>query len=793
MEWWQLLLPPLRASSSMSDDEEQKSSGNDGKEQQPSLSLLLIDSYDSFTYNLVQLFATLNHCHPPTVLLNDAPWEKVQRLCEQVDAVVIGAGPGNPHHAADLGVISQLLQKYPALPIFGVCLGLQALMVHYGGSVVASSAGPMHGQCSKIRHSDAALFQGVPQHFDAVRYNSLNADINTMPSQLRVTATAETDGAVMAVEVVHDKPKHAAPQWAVQFHPESVRSQYGREMIANWLTATRQFVHASRICSYMQGCKQMRTPALPRRALRNTVPSYIPSLSSRSRLRHKRVVTDLTSKQVYTELYAKQQTAYWLDTSKADTPDARYSYMGDATGDYSYTLSYCLRNNTARIVKHRQVLSEWQPATDIFDDIQNIVNQHRSAIDDTIKQHCSFALQGGLVGYLSYEMRHVTMPQPNQQGSAHSSPDRSHNCYPDVLLLLSDRYLVHDEHENVWHVMWLETDADDANALWAVHTEQWLGATTPHPIASTNGVTRSADIDTTWKFDVPQYTELIEECQRQLRAGESYELCLTNRVTIDHPVDAYNLYQHLRRINPAPYAAYMSFGLSPLPDSPCNHLHICCSSPERFTRIRRRNEQLEAECKPIKGTIERGETVFDDKERINDLTTSEKDQAENLMIVDLIRNDLGTVCEVGSVKVTKLMAVETYATVHQLVSTIQGRIDQSRCDAVDCVKTLFPPGSMTGAPKLRSCQILDKVEMSEPRGIYSGALGFFSFSGEADFNVVIRTVVVEDHERLSLGCGGAIVHLSDPAAECAEVLLKARAPLEACKLACAATDQTNAR
>ncbi|GAA3061594.1 hypothetical protein GCM10020254_01790 [Streptomyces goshikiensis] len=263
-----------------------------------------------------------------------------------------------------------------------------------------------------------------------------------------------------------------------------------------------------------------------------------------------------------------------------------------------------------------------------------------------------------------------------------------------------------------------------------------------------------------------EYRARIDEIQRNLRSGESYEVCLTTSAWLPAEGEGYDYYRALRRSNPAPYAAYLRLG----------DLEIASSSPERFLSIDRSGV---VETKPIKGTVPRSADPVEDEALRASLAASPKTRAENLMIVDLLRNDLGRVCEVGTVHVPRLMVTESYTTVHQLVSTIRGKI-RTGTDAVDVVRACFPGGSMTGAPKLRTMEIIDELE-NEARGVYSGSIGLLSTNGTADLNIVIRTAVkVGDQWRV--GAGGAIILDSDADEEFDEMVLKASAPLRAIRV-----------
>jgi para-aminobenzoate synthetase len=265
------------------------------------------------------------------------------------------------------------------------------------------------------------------------------------------------------------------------------------------------------------------------------------------------------------------------------------------------------------------------------------------------------------------------------------------------------------------------------------------------------------------RHDRRAYLDRIADCLEEIRNGESYEVCLTNAVTAPMAIDPRRTFSHLRQRSPVPYGALLEF-----PD-----VAILSASPERYLTVGR---DRVVESKPIKGTRPRGATPAEDEALHDDLATNRKDRAENLMIVDLIRNDLNRVCEIGTVHVPKLFDVETYAPVHQLVSTIRGKL-RPEASAVDCVRATFPGGSMTGAPKLRTMQIIDRLE-DGPRGFYSGALGWFALSGALDLSIVIRTLTATKH-RVSFGVGGAVIALSDAEEEFEETVVKSRAMVTA--------------
>ncbi|WP_408934858.1 chorismate-binding protein [Corynebacterium marquesiae] len=616
--------------------------------------ILLLDNYDSYTFNLAHLIAEVAGREPLVVAAGEA-----EGLAERVRAgefshVVISPGPGTPEREEDFGAARGIIAAAAAaeIPVLGVCLGHQGLGL-LAGAQVSPAPQPRHGFVSTIRHSGEGIFAGIPQDFEVVRYHSLH--IEEAPG-ITVHARSE-DGVIQALKV------DGLPHWGVQFHPESVLTQHGRDIMRNFLGGFR--------------------------------------------LLHREVPGAVDCARVFAALRAEGSDAFFLDSAD---PRGRYSILGDTAGALSRSFRYQLGDAPDILT-----LLDRELATRIID-----------APD--------LPFTGGVIGYLGYECAQLTLPIE----LSHRSP------YPDAYFVRPQSFIVYDHHAEIAHLCCL---AGDGTEQLLNRLEAALAAEESWSKREDSGASLSAG---SWRS--PGYLERIKRAQDFLHAGESYEVCLTDTYTATAEGE---LYPQLRSHNPAPYAAHLVF----------DGVEVCSASPERFLTVRDR----EVEAKPIKGTIS-----ADQDPAL--LTTDPKTRAENLMIVDLLRNDLSRVCEPGTVRVPKLMQVESYATVHQLVSTITGQLRAS-ATAVDALRATFPPGSMTGAPKLRTCEIIDQLETG-PRGVYSGVVGYLGFDGQSDLSVVIRTAVRAAGE-VTIGAGGAIVLDSDPAAELEERNLKAQSVLGA--------------
>jgi para-aminobenzoate synthetase component 1 len=353
----------------------------------------------------------------------------------------------------------------------------------------------------------------------------------------------------------------------------------------------------------------------------------------------------------------------------------------------------------------------------------------------------------GVVGWVGYEVREETTGVAVTRRSRH----------PEAAFLRVDRALVID----------VESGRADLLALgdrWAGDLAAWrddLAARLADPPPPTAGSPSAAEVR--WRDDEATYLENVRACLDAIREGETYQICLTTMAEVDGSFDEVASYLALRAASSSHHGGFLRIAGTSL----------LSASPERFLEV---DADGVVRTRPIKGTRPRASIQVADEELAAELEESEKERAENVMIVDLMRNDLSRVCELGSVAVTSLLAVESYPAVHQLVSEVEGRL-RAGLTAVDALGACFPAGSMTGAPKIRATQILDTLEAG-PRGLYAGTFGFFGYDGQADLAMVIRSIVM-DADGASVGAGGGITTLSIPDEEYAEMRLKARAPLAA--------------
>jgi para-aminobenzoate synthetase component 1 len=418
----------------------------------------------------------------------------------------------------------------------------------------------------------------------------------------------------------------------------------------------------------------------------------------------------------FVALYGSDTDVVWLD-SGVDAVSGK-SYMGRAdrtitAGDFDGSVLDYLRDDLAA--------------------------HHLDQDDDR------FSL--GWVGWLGYEMRFETMGMPRTRQAR----------YPEASFVYLDKIVEFDHATSTVSLVALGNSWDGDLATWRDEVGAILALAPPVP--------RRARVRPTgsdyWRYTDAQYLQMIEACKAAIAEGEAYQLCLTTEFRLEGQPDPVGTFLALRNASPTHHGALLRIG----------EIALVSASPESFLTV---TPDGMVQSRPIKGTRPRGDTPLVDVALRDELADSDKERAENLMIVDLMRNDIGRISEVGTVEVTGLLEVESYAQVHQLVSTVRGKL-RAGLTGVDAVVACFPAGSMTGAPKRNATVILDALE-NRPRGIYAGAFGYFGLDGRIDLAMVIRSIVIDPHGA-TVGSGGGITALSDPAEELAEVRLKAAALL----------------
>lgn len=755
--------------------------------------ILLIDSYDSFSHNLKRLVENATGKEVVTIY-NDAflpsEYETAYNMwIKYFDYVVVGPGPGHPSIDADIGIVRWLYQHFKsfpaeAVPVLGVCLGFQSLCHEFGNSVTRLDA-IKHGQVYQINPVKSDLF-GSDSLFPSVRYHSLHVDLDTLNDQIVPLATCqETDGKTLLMAGRHV----SLPLYGVQYHPESICSEKGAQLISRFDSIASAFNSKHRA-----GLDALQTPNW-----KNTYDAY-----TKTRAVHEdwlvpegkfvdNELPHVSLERIHfpdprtlpldvCDFLAKQNTPFVLLNSAADP--GSWSVVGLPIRGESEVITHSVDN--AGVVNILQYGSESAKSVET-DSVWKFVSSRlllKYVSRQTLEARVGptgrpIPFFGGYMGLFSYEEGQYV---DTDLVSLCKGPT------PDTKLVYIERLLLHDREANQWYVCSIRNS--ETEAQWCHDLAEALSAAKDIVIEA-HSVPSSVKLlcrpeDQKIQYELPDrdiYKQQFDLCQEYLHSGDSYELCLTTQLKIYLPkyLNTWDMYKVLAlHKNPSPYSCYMDF----------DDCVLMSSSPERFLSWKDSGVpgRKVVELRPIKGTVRNTEEItVEDATRI---LRTPKEMGENLMIVDLIRHDLNSFTD--DVKVDALMAVEEYKTVFQLVSVIQGHLPAKGFRGIDVLHLSLPPGSMTGAPKKRSVELLQNIEKLQPttpggrRGIYSGVAGYWSVTDDADWSVVIRSVThyKNDAENSTatnvwrIGAGGAITVLSSEAGEWDEMHVKLASTLQ---------------
>lgn len=781
--------------------------------------ILFLDAYDSFSNNITSLLTTLLDVDV-YVLPIDAALSPAEFRAEvaHYDAVVCGPGPGRPDCEKDVGLMRLVWDL--DVPVLGVCLGFQSLVVACGGQVKRLRRG-LHGMVREVKHFGDDMFGDVGG-FKATLYHSLGVTVlektvSELPDLERL-AWVEEEGDDGQVDTILMAVKHRSkPFWALQYHPESVCTDAkGNRVIRNWFElAMRWNQQHGRVAG--QGCdrtarkatresllSRVRPPGLGRGA-----PGGVCHQSSTLSLPPHVQVPDIVE---VLEAHASEHIV--LDSANAKLPApvegvsdvrGRYSIIGSdlasaARVEYRTGDDYVIVRRPACGRDQSDVTYE-RISLNRYGGVWNFLTEYQDKRRIEPRQDAETPFLGGFMGYITYEqgLNDIGIELP---------ADRGH-CRPDVCLVWVTRSVVVDHRERVVHVQELSEGNDRS---WIRRTMARLQASQlwqqpPHcdPVktaAKRNGARPGSLSETIIRPPlVTEYEGKVRECQEYIAAGDSYELCLTDQTTITRPrsrsqtlldgaaqtqspqtcplsaansaprpASSWQLFRTLRTRQPAPFASYLRVGPATL----------VSASPERFLSYDREGH---VSMRPMKGTVRKCAEVAT-LAQAEAILHVPKEEAENLMIVDLVRHDLHGVCGAGNVHVLEPMKVEEYESVFQMITAVEGQLPSNGgYTGLDILAASLPPGSMTGAPKKRSCEILGQLEGGQERGLYSGVVGYMCASGRGDWSVTIRSLFRWDDERdegeevWRIGAGGAVTILSTPEGEAEEMLTKLAGPL----------------
>ncbi|ODV86106.1 hypothetical protein CANARDRAFT_150336 [[Candida] arabinofermentans NRRL YB-2248] len=735
------------------------------------MSILLVDSYDSFTFNLKNLIEKSTGCKVYTIH-NDSytlpkDTQSLDQLISLVDSIVIGPGPGSPSNESDVGIIPYLYKHYPKIPILGICLGFQTLCLA-NGAHIGYLVNPIHGQVHNITLEPTSdddddnddLFNGFNNTFESVRYHSIYVKdepiLNMKP--LAYTYCPETNSRTLmaAKHTIH-------PHYGVQYHPESICSKNGDVLLKNFWNISQRY--------NLETKRQINNVDITRDShilqFKPLIDQFVPSTNYDYQYK------DISNNPFQNDIL---QICEFIKASNESRDD--FLLLNSALSPGNWSIIGLPETNNSLIISHsteeeeesnKVHLSKWGNETttntinlknneSIWTFISNFMkNQfYEPIIENDHLKTCPFI--GGLVGFFSYEEGQVVNFAKLKKLTTGNVPDTK-LCFIERFIALSkDHSFVVSIKKNDDH--WLNS-----------FTESILRSAPLDNInKSIQSFVKQGDDLRIIKPNKQHYENAFNKCQEYLKTGDSYELCLTTptKILIPSYIQSWEIYKNLVTKNPSPYSSYLKFSDSSL----------LSTSPERFISW----DRVKSEMRPIKGTVRKTSSMT--YEKACQLLHVPKEIGENLMIVDLIRHDLFQMLD--RVEVSKLMQVEEYKTVYQLVSVIDGYFERNsdlkskNYKGIDLLYRSLPPGSMTGAPKKRSVEILYELEQNERRGLYSGVCGYWSINDKSDWSVIIRSLFnytddLNSNDKLNCwrcGAGGAITVLSECESEWEEMLTK---------------------
>jgi anthranilate synthase component I len=452
---------------------------------------------------------------------------------------------------------------------------------------------------------------------------------------------------------------------------------------------------------------------------------------------------------------ADQPFSYLLESVQGGERFGRYSFIGLSAATRIYVFGQRLQ------VMSGDFVAEEREEKDPLQFVDEYLQRFKVAEVPELPRFC-----GGLVGYFSYDtIRYV---EPHLAKATHPDP----LGVPDILLLLSTELVVLDNLSGKLHlIVYADPRVPNSYPVAQARLQQLRERLRQHAVAASAKVSGSSEPRS--EFGEQAFKDAVARAKQYIFDGDVFQVVLSQRLSQSFPASPLSLYRALRTLNPSPYMFYYNF----------RDFHVVGASPEILVRLERDTVTV----RPIAGTRKRGKTSAEDQALAEDLLTDPKELAEHVMLMDLGRNDIGRIAQIGSVRVTEKMVIERYSHVMHIVSNVDAKL-KAGLGAIDVLRATFPAGTVSGAPKVRAMEIIDELEPSK-RGVYAGAVGYIGFNGDMDLAIAIRTAVVKD-KTLYVQAGAGIVADSVPENEWIETQNKARALLRAAEMALAGLDES---